>query len=333
MAYDDRDYFQTKPRFEFNPGLPGGTKGLMIAVIAAFVVGIVVSNQLGYTGDGSEFWAAYAAGDGKALAAYNLYVLVPQNVIPVGGEFSPGHWKLLTHWLVPSGIIVAVIDVLLIYFAGRLIEPLFGTKRYLILFVGACILSGLLASLVDPWLVGGDRLSVIMGPGGGVFAAFTSMIWIAPDEKSFFGLKIKTIILIFLGIAAVMGLIAMFAGGVAVSSPTQVLMGAGIAAGYMSWQKTRGRVPSFTGAPARGGKGEPWEEDGYLHGYKDDGDSDKKFAKAADKQRRQAEEERKRRREEQEKLDAILAKISQNGMTALTRSEKKFLDRQSKSKR
>lgn len=333
MAYDDRDYFQTKPRFEFSPGLPNGTKGLMIAVIAAFVVGIVVSNQLSYTGQDSEFWGAVAGGDGNAVTAYNLYVLIPQNVIPAWGQFDPGHWKLFTHWLFPSGIFVAVLDVLMIYFAGRLIEPLFGTRRYLTFFIAACVISGLLACLVDPWLVGGERRAVIMGPGGGVFAAFTSMIWIAPQQKSFFGLTIKTLMLIFLGIAGVMGLIGMFAGSQFVASPTQVLLGAGLAVGYMTWLKGKGRVPSFTGGMGGGAKKEPWEEEDYLHGYKDGGSDDAKFRKAVEKQRKQQEKESERRKEEQAKLDAILAKISNEGVTALTRSEKKFLDKQSRSKR
>jgi len=65
MAYDDRDYFQSKPKFEFASGLPNGTKGLMIAVVAAYVVGIIVSNSISYTGE--EFWRAWRAGPSPSI--------------------------------------------------------------------------------------------------------------------------------------------------------------------------------------------------------------------------------------------------------------------------
>lgn len=331
MAYDDRDYFQSKPRFEFASGLPNGTKGLMIAVVSAYVVSIIIGNVTGYTGE--EYWRALAAGNTQAVNAYNFYVLVPHNVIPVRGVFDPQHWKLLTHWLFPPGIFAGVLDVLMIYFAGRLVEPLFGTKRYLALFLGACVVSGALASLVDPWIVGGDTQALVMGPTGGIFAAFMTMLWIAPNQKSFFNLKVKHIILGALALFVVVNLlIGVFGTAVAVHSPTQLLFGAGLSALYMTWLRRAGRVPSLAGGYQQAG-GEPWEQADYLHGYKDEGESKAKFNKAAEKQRREEEKRIQQQRADQEKLDAILDKISRQGMTALTRAEKKFLDKQSRNNR
>lgn len=329
MAYDDRDYFQSKPKFEPASGLPNGAKGLMIAVVAAYVVSIIVGNVTGYTGD--EYWRAWSAGTDQARNAYNFYVLIPQNIIPAHGSFDPQHWKLLTHWLFPSGIFTAVLDVLMIYFAGRLIEPLFGTRRYLTLFVAACVVSGALAALVDPWLVGGEKVSLIMGPTGGIFGVFMTMLWIAPEQKSFFNLKIKHIILGGLGIFVAINLLTGVLGsGVATNSPTQLLFGAGVAAAYMMYLRKQGRVPSFAGGVQQGEPKQAWEEEGYMHGYRDDVADEAKFNKVANKQRKDEDKRRRQRKTDKEKLDAILDKISRESMTALTRAEKKFLDKQSK---
>jgi hypothetical protein len=89
-------------------------------------------------------------------------VLTSDNVAIWAPGFDPGQWKLLTHWLVAPGLLAAVIDVLCVYFAGRMVEELFGTRRFTLLFIAACVLAGLLAGLVDPLLMGESRVSVIM---------------------------------------------------------------------------------------------------------------------------------------------------------------------------
>ena len=330
MGYEDRDYFQSKPKFEFSSGLHKGTKGLMIALVAAFIASIVVSDSFEYAG--KEFWAKVALGNEKARLGYQLFVLAPQNVIPVRGDFDPGHWKLLTHWLVAPGIISVILDVLFVYFAGRMLEQLFGTQRFLLLLIGACVFSGLLAALVDGWLVG-EKISVIMGPTGGVIACFMAPVWIAPRQKSIFNWPLRNVALglvaLFAGVSLMMGI---FGEGPAVLSPTQLIWGAAIGAGHMMWLKKRGRVPSIAGGFQQEDNLQPWEKPGYLNSYEEKSFDERKFLATADKQRREEEKAVEQRQKDKAKLDEILEKISQKGIDSLSRAERKFLDEQSKKK-
>jgi membrane associated rhomboid family serine protease len=126
-------------------------------------------------------------------------VLTSDNVAIWAPGFDPGQWKLLTHWLVAPGLLAAVLDVLCVYFAGRMVEELFGTRRFTLLFIAACVLAGLLAGLVDPLLMGQSR-SVIMGPAAGAFAAFTTLAWIAPGQRSMLGFRMRPMVLTIVGI-------------------------------------------------------------------------------------------------------------------------------------
>lgn len=329
MGYEDRDYFQSKPKFEFSAGLLNGTKGLMIAVIAGFVAALVISDSLNYADP--EFWSAVGAGSDKQLLGLRLFVLTPDSIIPVRSEFHPGYWKLLTHWLVAPTLFAALLNVIFVYFVGRLVEQLFGTKRYLILFIAACVGSGLLASVTDPWLVGA-KYSVIMGPGGGIFACFITPVWIAPNQKSFFGWKLRSVILgmvIFMaGLSLLMGMVG---SGPAVLSPTQLIWGAAIGAGYMFYLAKRGRVPSVDGTRMEEDV-EPWQKQGYLADRDGKAFDERKFLATAEQQRKSEDKALEQKKADQQKLDAILEKISASGIGSLSRAEKKFLDAQSKKK-
>jgi len=325
MGYEDRDYFQSKPKFEFASGVHNGTKGLMIAVIAAYVVALILSDSLEYAQP--EFWSNLGAGNPKARLGYMLFVLEPANVLPVAG-FEPGYWKLLTHWLVAPGIITLIVDVLMIYFVGRMLEKLLGTRRFLALFICACVASGLLASLADAWLVG-EKHAVIMGPGGGVLACLLAPAWIAPRQKSLLGWPLRTVVLGFVAVFAAISLLYGVLGAPpAVQSPTQIIWGAAIGAAYMAWLKRRGRLPAVDGTQMQ--SGEAWERDSYLTTADGKPFDERKFLAAAEKQREEETREARRREEDKQRLDSLLAKISERGIDSLSRSEKKFLDEQSK---
>lgn len=329
MGYEDRDYFQSKPKFEFSSGLHAGTKGLLIVLIAGYIGGLVAADQTEFADQG--FWDAVRFPSEQQLWAYRVFVLVPWNIIPVNG-FDPGYWKLLTHWIVAPGLISAIIQVILVYFVGKMLEQLFGTRRFLTLFIGACVFSGLLSALADPWLVG-NRFSVIMGVSGGLIGSYITAIWIAPNQRSIFGWKLKNVVIGL--IAAVCGislLVGIFGGNESATvSPTQPIWGAVFGALYMVIAKRRGRVPSIAGGFQQQDEHlEEWQKPGYLHDYKEKDFDERKFKAVADKQRDEEIDAAKKRGSDKEKLDAILAKISEKGMTSLTRKEKKFLDEQSK---
>jgi membrane associated rhomboid family serine protease len=328
MGYEDRDYFKSKPKFELTSGLHKGTKLLIIALVAAYIAALVISDQLEFAK--LDFWDAVRFGNEKAVLGYQLFVLTPANVIPVHGKFEPGHWKLLSHWLVAPGIIPVIIDVVVIYFVGKLIEQLFGTRRFLLLFVAGCVISGLMASLMDGWLVPGKQV-VIMGPSGGLVAGLITPVWIAPRQKSLLGWEMRWVILGMVGIFVVFSLLMAVLGNEVVQSPTQLAWGAAVGALYMVWLKKRGRVPRVDGSQQEE-KLEPWEKAGYLTDREGKPFDESKYFEVAAKQEHDERMKAADQQHEKQRLDAILAKISEKGIGSLTRNEKKFLDAQSKRK-
>lgn len=322
MGYEDRDYFQSKPKFELSAGLRPATKGLVIAVIAAYVMALVAGNATSFV---SDAFAASTAGGAPWVK--RLVVLTPLDINTWLAGYSPGYWKLLTHWLVPVDILGVVLGGLSVFFAGRMVEEVFGTRRFLLLFISACVLSGLLACLVDPLLLRG-RTSVVMGPSAGAFAMFTSVAWIAPHQRSLFGWKLRPVVLVLVSAFALISVVSGALGSAPrVQSPTQLVWGVLAAVVYMSILQARGRVP----VPATGSYAEPWNRRGNLPEDVDDVSRALAEARKQEERERAAQDKaRAAQAADQQKLDAILDKISRQGISSLSRGEKAFLDEQAR---
>lgn len=324
MGYEDRDYFQSKPRFELGPGLMPGTKGLIVALAAAYLSALVVSNQTSFAAP-AFLLAALGDPEGGAGWILRLFVLLPQNVIPAHGFYEPGYWKLLTHMLVPSGLLAAVLNALFVYWVGRGLEPQLGTRRMLALLALVGMASGLLAALVDPWLVGSSKVAVIVGPQGALMGVSCGAAWIAPNQPSLGNWPMKRVVVLVVGLFTVApAVFALTSSEPVVGSPTQVLWGVAAGNAIYFWLRRRGKLPRY------GPQGIEREFDSLP---KYDEAAAAKLAAEDEKQDREAAHQRAVAVAEQEKLDAILAKISREGMNALSRAEKKFLDEQSRKRR
>jgi len=325
MGYEDRDYFQSKPKFELSPGVNPATKGLLTVLASLFVGALIVANSM-------DFASAEFLGGGTSSAGWvaRIFVLTSADVAPWASGFSPGHWKLATHWLLSANILTLVFDCLGVFLVGRMVEEMFGTRRYILLLAGACALSGLLAGMLDPLLVPG-RTSVILGPGGGLIAMMVSVAWIAPHQRTIMGWQLRPVVLglaaIFAGLALLQGV---FSGGAVTHSPSQMLFGALLGVGYMSFLKSRGRIPT----PAPGSFTEAWNRRGNKH---EDVDPVARALienrKAEEKEKAETEKRRAGIDADQKRLDGILDKISREGIAALSRSDRSFLDDQSKKRR
>lgn len=324
MGYEDRDYFRAKPKFEMSLGMPSGTKGLLIALIAAYIIVVFTTNQTDITSqDAAALFSGNAGANGSF--ALNTFILQPGNIFPfhAGADIKP--WKLFTSWVAPPTLIGAIISLLMTYFAGKMLEDVFGTKRYLILFIGGAVGANLAACLIDPYLVGG-RPSIVMGPTGGIFAVFTTIIWIAPEQRSAFGVRMKSLTIALVVIFGGMALMAGLTGeGEPANSPTQLLFGAVIGSLFMVFLKAGNQVPKFAKATAV----DNTEANAGMRKFEEAvRKQEEEFAKdKADKDR-----EKQAKQKDVAEMDRILGKISDNGIDSLSRKEKKFLDSQSKSK-
>ncbi|MHC4839881.1 MAG: rhomboid family intramembrane serine protease [Planctomycetota bacterium] len=324
MGYEDRDYFRAKPKFEMSLGMPPGTKGLLIAILSAYIVMVFATDQLDLFSESAQ---SVFAGKGTDASRFVLDTLVlwPGNVFPF---FDPGPvqpWKLLVSWIVPPSILRVILALLMTYFGGKMLEELFGTRQYLMLFIGGSIGANLLACLLDPLLMG-DRVSLVMGPTGGIFATLVTMIWIAPNERGLLGVRTKPMIVVLLALFGGIALLSGLTGEESIAgSPTQLLLGAGIGALVMKFLQAKGRVPQFA-------KGEAVDKSEASAGMRKFQEVVRQQAQDDEKQRAERDREKQQFQKDATELDRILAKISDKGIDSLSRKEKKFLDSRSKSK-
>lgn len=326
MGYEDRDYVREKPRFAPAPKAGKGVIALLTLTVFGYLVMLILGNAT--SASDAEFWV-HDTGSNAQVAQY-LFVFTPLDLAFWHPASIAGVWKVATHWMAAPSLIAAAIDAILIWFGGRYVEQSMGTRRFVVFFVGTAVISGLLAALTEiPLLyLGSPRISLVMGASGAIFACITSLIWLMPNARSFFGWSMKTAVLVLLGAVTAIGiLMGAFSRQPIVPSFTQVLWGAAVGAGWMMLLKRTGRMPG----PVASKSAEPWAEAGYLNDYRDE-DADPK----ADAKRRKGEAQlaklRQQAIEEQQQLDALLEKISKNGINSLSRAEKKFLDEQSKKK-
>ena len=310
MAYDDRDYFREKPKFELAAGLPSGTKSLLIAVICGYLSCLILANETDFT--------AQAVHQARSLA-YHVFILRPDNLIPWAGEFDPAPWKLLTHWLAAPGLFAAVIAALLVYFAGKSVEELFGTRRYLVLFVSLAVVSGLLAGLADPLITRGTP-SIIMGPTAAAFGIYATLLWISPDARVIFNWRFRKVFPVLVAVLVGYSIVTALGAkpGVIVTSPTQMLFAVAASAAYMSWLKRAGGMPKVQPAATY----EAWQTPEYKE--------DPAHAREAERARKELQKRLEKEVREKQEIEAILAKISSNGIGALSRREKSKLHAVSK---
>jgi membrane associated rhomboid family serine protease len=317
MAYDDRDYFRPRPRVDFGGPFGPAGKGLLIAFAAAYLSALILADTVNFAMP--DFWNAVSEGESGPSLARMLFVLTPQDTSPWLEGFTAGFWKLLTHWVVPANVISAALYCLFIYLIARRTESVFGTRRFLTMFVACCVTAGLLASLVDPLIAWRAEHVVIMGPAPGIMMLFATLIWLAPQQRSIFGWPLRNVVIGVLAFVVLFGLVRpLFTGDSVVLSPTHVLWGPLFAWGWMRVLQARGRIPHLEAPSAA----EPWASPDYAK-------EDTGPTKAELKRQQKAAQERQAVQAEKERLDNILDKVGKEGLASLTRAERKFLDSQS----
>lgn len=109
-----------------------------------------------------------------ALSAASL-IHVPADVLSRwGGNYgtltlSGQGWRLLTSIFLHGGLLHVALNMLALYQAGQLVERMFGSGRYLALYLG----SGVLASLASVWW----RQDVVsIGASGAIFGVFGGLL-------------------------------------------------------------------------------------------------------------------------------------------------------------
>jgi membrane associated rhomboid family serine protease len=208
------------------------------------------------------------------------------------GAVAQGQWwKFVTFGLLHAGPLHLLGNLLLLYFAGREIEPIYGRRHLLALFLGANIVGGLVQSLLLP---GVPLLGVSAGVAALVAAYATTLPELEVRGHIFFLVPFQLRAKFF-------GLAVLALGGLCWLTHTALALGpaAVVFAGCMGWAYAR-----------QLGYGNPFWWQRLIF------------------ERRQRERRLARMTPEQfvaEEMDPILEKIAREGMASLTRAERRVL--------
>jgi membrane associated rhomboid family serine protease len=170
MAISSRSY--ARP-YVSGSGLPPGVKFLLIANCAVFLV---------------QFFSR-----GHLDAFFSYFALIPAEVVK-----SLFIWQLATYMFLHGGILHLVFNMLAVWWFGRDLEDVWGTRAFLRFYFLSGSLAGACVVLAD-YLFGNPTIPMI-GSSGAVYGilAATAALW--PDRELLFyflfPLKIKYFVLI-----------------------------------------------------------------------------------------------------------------------------------------
>jgi membrane associated rhomboid family serine protease len=204
-------------------------------------------------------------------------------------------WQLLTHLLFHGNDVLGLaLDGITLYFFGRMVEELIGAKKLAVLWLGGGLVTAAVFVALGYLMFPGSRLA---GPAGAMIALVVAAGLQWPNLQVIFfifPMKLKWVVLLYIGFYLYSAIVTLQSAAVGVL--------AGAVWGLAFW-KLHHRVSAAL---------ERWD---------------------AEAERKAARREVVERREEAEELDRILAKIAREGMSALSSSEKRALDRASRKKR
>ena len=206
-------------------------------------------------------------------------------------DLREGHvWTSVTypwvHDIRAEGVWFAL-EMLMFFWFGREVESAIGRKPFAILYGSLVLMPALLLSGMEPWL----GLSGLAGSSTLSFAVFLAFCALHPGAQFFFGMPARWVGWVLLGVYSLTGFAGRDWPGLVQLWSSALLAVGWTRRGGLAWPKI-----SFSRARKKGGKGK--------------GAAAKKSPGMFPA----------------EKVDAILEKISKEGMDALTTNEKKLLE-------
>jgi rhomboid protease GluP len=159
----------------FKPLTAWVTRGLLIANIAYFLFGALYAAHRGW--DAGE----YLTGDGRSttFVLIQLGALDPELVFREGHR--PEYERIVLSCFLHIGLIHLAMNMYFLGTIGRLIEGMWGSGRFLVIYLVAGIVSGCMVLLLAP-LLGESALTA--GASGCLFGIFASLVvWFALNHQ------------------------------------------------------------------------------------------------------------------------------------------------------
>ena len=338
MAYYERDYFREPPRKvqASAPKLMAGGKFLLFLMIGVFLVVFVQEGA-----QSGEIMKGVADSELVKYLAIGKGTLLPLE----DGTFQP--WAVLTAGLLETNLITLVITcVVLVWLIGSRIEEIVGTRRFLIFWFSSIVVANVVAALLDPFvfrqLGQGAEVDVFtVGTIGVSCSILAAAALLFPDAKSFFDIRMKTLVYVLLGIQLLIVAASYFdvnsANGNAIASLPAGLVG-------IVWGRVFVKALMSRGLDIRASEEKRVK---HLRRLEDEPEDFLSYARQFNVEEAIAEEEDEystalsraeekrllRETEERRKVDFLLARISGEGIESLSRAERAFLERYSKRQR
>ena len=259
------------------------------------------------------------------LIIINVAVFAAQLLLPLVNLFalradSLWHgavWQLLTYQFLHAGLMHILINCLMLYWFGSVIENNFGWRRMLALYLGSGVVGGLVQAVYFTFIVKGAGMVPVVGASAGVFglvAAFAILFRNQPITMLVafifpIAMKAKYLLLIEVGLS-VFGLLAANDNIAHAAHLGGILVGVAWALSIEGW---RPRLPRRKAPPTS-----------RFHSLEMAGAPAKQRVGASAWSRPPAEDLPKDEFLAQE-VDPILDKISAHGIQSLTEREKRIL--------
>ena len=258
----------------WNPGRPTAVLLLLTILLA-------------WGGAQGALWVVDMFDGGRTELGANLWEEFRlQSALVSGGSY----WKLITYALVHSGAQHFFLNVGVLFFAGREVEPIIGRRQFLALTLTAWLMGG-----VVTWAAGGE-MTGFSAVAAAVLAAYSTMM---PELEQrlnvFFVIPLRFRAKFYALVVVALASVCLFTGTLAVVGPAGIL--AGCVVGW-AWVKQLG-----FGNPL-------WIQRMVF-------------------ERRQKESRRERMNAGEFvalEVDPILDKISRSGLQSLTRAERRVLE-------
>lgn len=182
MGIYDREYYRDdEGRAGWFSGVAPATRSLIAIHVILFLIGVLsTGNEVG-----PSFYHYLIAQSAAIFEHFQIYQLLT-------APFAPA----------PNNLLAIAFELLILYWVGREMEPIYGTREFAWLYVMAGVLSTLAWAVFD-YFGPGHGQGFYLGPGGAIAAILVLFTLYAPNREVllFFVLPVKmwVLLVVFLG--------------------------------------------------------------------------------------------------------------------------------------
>ena len=199
MAYESRDYFRDEQRRYGGGGFAGRFGGSGRFAAAPVSLWLIIANVAVF------LWNALFGGSHRgSMLAFSTHGYFSVDTAIYGGQV----WRLLTYQFLHADFFHLLFNMIGVFFFGPLIEQRLGSKPFLFFYLLCGVGGAVIATILGP-IPGVLPVSApLIGASGALFGILAAAAFFYPHQQVQLlfppiPMKMRTLCLIFLGIAAV----------------------------------------------------------------------------------------------------------------------------------